>query len=99
MSEAAVITRPTNGMPLSSIGSVLIIDDEAEIRESLETLLGLEGYTVESAANGEEGLARIGERNFDLILLDLALPDRDGMDLLAEIHAQEHAPPIITIPA
>ena len=99
MSEAAVITRPTNGMPLSSIGSVLIIDDEAEIRESLETLLGLEGYTVESAANGEEGLARIGERNFDLILLDLALPDRDGMDLLAEIHAQDPDLSIIMITA
>ena len=99
MSEAAVITRPTNGMPLSSIGSVLIIDDEAEIRESLETLLGLEGYTVESAANGEEGLARIGEHNFDLILLDLALPDRDGMDLLADIHVQDPDLSIIMITA
>jgi len=99
MSEAAVISRPSNGILSSSAGSVLIIDDEAEIRESLETLLGLEGYLVESAANGEEGLARIGERSFDLILLDLALPDRDGMELLAEIHVQDPDLSIIMITA
>jgi len=80
-------------------GSVLIIDDEAEIRESLETLLGLEGYGVESAGTGEEGLARIGERSFDLVLLDLALPDRNGLDLLADIHAQDPGLSIIMVTA
>src|SRR5271166_1189869 len=89
MSEAAVIVRHNSGeASLPSAGSVLIIDDEAAIRESLETLLGLEGYAVESAESGEEGLARIGERSFDLVLLDLALPDRHGMDLLSEIRVQ-----------
>ena len=79
MSEAAVITRrpPTAG-PVSQQGLVLIIDDEAEIRESLQTLLEMEGYEVDSAATGEEGLTRLGDRPFDLVLLDLALPDRDG---------------------
>ena len=43
--------------------SPIEIDDEAAIRESLETLLELEGYGVESAASGEEGLARIGDRS------------------------------------
>src|SRR5579862_2897276 len=90
MSEAAVIVRHNSGeTTLAAAGSVLIIDDEAAIRESLETLLELEGYSVQSASSGEEGLARIGERSFDLVLLDLALPDRDGMDLLAEIHLQD----------
>ena len=88
MSEAAVISRPANNAR-SSMGSVLIIDDEAAIRESLETLLEMEGYAVESADSGEAGLARIGERSFDLVLLDLALPDRNGMELLAEIHIQD----------
>ena len=81
MSEAAVIVRHNPGeTSLAGGGSVLIIDDEAEIRESLETLLEMEGYGVESAASGEEGLARIGERSFDLVLLDLALagPQRLG---------------------
>jgi len=99
MSEAAVITRNDVKGTTASAGSVLIIDDEAEIRESLETLLGLEGYAVESAGSGEEGLTRLGERNFDLVLLDLALPDRSGMELLAEIRSQDAQLAIIMITA
>jgi DNA-binding NtrC family response regulator len=100
MSEAAVITRHNPGeTSLPAAGSVLIIDDEAAIRESLETLLELEGYGVESAASGEEGLARIGERSFDLVLLDLALPDRNGMDLLAEIRTQDPGLSVIMVTA
>ncbi len=100
MSEAAVIARHNSAeASLPTAGSVLIIDDEAAIRESLETLLELEGYRVESAASGEEGLVRIGERSFDLVLLDLALPDRNGMDLLAEIHLQDPGLSIIMVTA
>src|SRR2546429_5261800 len=96
MSEAAVITRRNLiEMPSSPTGSVLIIDDEVGIRESLQTLLELEGYDVETAANGEQGMARIGDRPFDLVLLDLALPDRTGIDVLAEIRA--HAPKLSVI--
>ncbi len=96
MSEAAVIARRNLiEMPSSATGSVLIIDDEVGIRESLQTLLELEGYDVETAANGEQGIARLGDRSFDLVLLDLALPDRNGIDLLAEIRA--HAPQLSVI--
>src|SRR5256885_898275 len=96
MSEVAVITRRNLiEMPSSPRGSVLIIDDEVGIRESLQTLLELEGYDVETAANGEQGIARLGDRSFDLVLLDLALPDRNGIDLLAEIRA--HAPQLSVI--
>jgi DNA-binding NtrC family response regulator len=99
MPEAAVVARNVTGNPASSVGWVLIIDDEAEIRESLETLLNLEGYAVESAGSGEEGLARLGERSFDLVLLDLALPDRSGMELLGEIRAQDSQLAVIMITA
>jgi DNA-binding NtrC family response regulator len=100
MSEAAVIQhRSTLGDAPGSLGAVLIIDDEAAIRESLETLLELEGYTVTSAASGEDGLARIGENSYDLVLLDLALPDRSGLDLLAEIRNHDPSLSVIMITA
>jgi DNA-binding NtrC family response regulator len=78
---------------------VLIIDDEAAIRESLQTLLELEGYDADSAANGEEGIAKLGDRPFDLVLLDLALPDRNGLDLLPEIRAIDPQLSVIMITA
>ena len=72
MSEAAVIARGViNGSRPSAAGSVLIIDDEAAIRESLQTLLELEGFEIETAASGEDGLAQMADRPFDLVLLDL----------------------------
>ena len=99
MSEAAVVSRRTGENLLPSQGSVLIIDDEAEIRESLETLLELEGFAVDGAPDGEAGLAKLGERPFDLVLLDLALPDRNGIDLLPEIRALDPQLSIIMITA
>jgi DNA-binding NtrC family response regulator len=99
MSEAAVIPRAgLNGNP-GLAGAVLIIDDEAEIRESLQTLLEMEGFVVETAATGEAGLQRIGEHPFDLILLDLTMPGRDGMEVLAEIRSHETGLPVIMITA
>src|SRR6476469_2645 len=100
MSELATFPRRViNESPSSSAGAVLIIDDEAAIRESLETLLELEGYSVESAATADQGLSRIGERPFDLVLLDLALPDRNGLELLAELHAHDPELSVIMITA
>lgn len=99
MSEAAVISRGAMNENPGLAGAVLIIDDEAEIRESLQTLLELEGFAVETAATGEAGLQRIGEHPFDLILLDLTLPGRNGMEILAEIRAHETGLPVIMITA
>jgi DNA-binding NtrC family response regulator len=100
MSEAAVIARKFNDAePAATSGTVLIIDDEAGIRESLQTLLELEGYDVETAATGQQGLNRLGQRTFDLILLDLALPDRNGLDILAELRAQDPGVSVIMITA
>ena len=100
MSELAIISRRNlSEVPSSSTGTVLIIDDEAEIRESLQTLLELEGYDVEAAGSGEEGLARVEDRPFDLVLLDLALPDRNGMEVLANLRAHDAQLCIIMITA
>src|SRR5438034_10511439 len=104
MSEAAVISRrfsslaPSEASP-SAMGCILIIDDELEIRESLQTLLEFEGYEVEAAANGAQGLSKLGDRPFDLVLLDLALPDRNGLELLPEIRAIDPQISVIMITA
>ncbi len=81
MSDTAVVSRAPLNETRGLAGAVLIIDDEAEIRESLQTLLEMEGFAVETAVSGEAGLQRIGEHPFDLVLLDLALPGRDGMEI------------------
>ena len=67
---------------MSGKGSVLIIDDEQEIRESLEQILGLEGYRVASASTGQEGLKKVEDGIFDLVLLDISLPDQHGLEVL-----------------
>ena len=100
MSELAVVSRRNFGEASpGSAGSVLIVDDEAEIRESLRTLLELEGYEVESASSGEEGLSRMGERTFDLVLLDVALPDRNGLDLLVGLRSLDPLMSVVMITA
>ena len=92
-------SQGTSQSAAPSAGRILIIDDEAEIRESLETLLQLEGYAVVVAGTGREGLAHIGERAFDVVLLDLALPDKNGMDVLAEIRLVHPQQAVIMITA
>ena len=82
-----------------SLPRILIVDDEAAIRESLETLLSMEGYAVESVENGELGLERIAEQPFDLVLLDLALPGRNGIEILATLREGEASLPVIMITA
>src|SRR6202162_236243 len=80
-------------------GSILVIDDESEIREGLELLLTSEGYGVSTAGTGESGLARLEERPFDLLLLDVSLPDRNGLELLKEVHRRDPHLSIVLITA
>ncbi len=86
-----------NGNPTNA--KILVIDDEAGIRESLEVLLSLEGYSPRMAADGEEGLRMLEHDTFDLVLLDLALPRCSGLELLPEIKEQHPDLPVIMITA
>ena len=100
MSEAAVMTRHSeSSAAIPATGCILIIDDEAEIRESLQTLLELEGYEIATASNGAQGLMRSGEKPFDLVLLDLTLPDQDGFSVLSAIRERDTHLPVIMITA
>jgi len=80
-------------------GRVLVIDDEVDIRESLEALLGLEGYAVDQAQNAAEGLHKLESRGYDLVLLDLMMPDRSGMEVLREVRERDRETPIAMITA
>ncbi len=82
-----------------SQGRVLIVDDEAEVRESLVTLLEVEGFEAEAAGSAEAGLDRIENRIFDLVLLDVALPDRPGLEVLEQIQARDPNLPVVMITA
>ena len=82
-----------------SKGSILVIDDEMEIREGLELLLTSEGYEVSAAETGTAGLSALENRPFDLLLLDVSLPDRNGLEVLKEIHARDPELSIILITA
>ena len=77
--------------------SILIVDDENGIRESLGAILRDEGYEVETLASGEECLARLERHKFDLILLDVWLPKMDGLDALERIQSQDGAPMVVMI--
>src|SRR5882724_4785959 len=90
---------PQSGKRSMSKGSILVVDDESEIREGLELLLASEGYGVSSAGTGASGLAKLEEHPYDLLLLDVSLPDRNGLDLLREIRRRDPQLSVVLITA
>jgi two-component system nitrogen regulation response regulator NtrX len=78
---------------------ILVVDDEAEIRNSLDEILSEEGYAVTTAATAGEALTLVNDAPYDLVLLDIWLPDRDGLEVLAEIQqaVPESRPDVIII--
>jgi DNA-binding NtrC family response regulator len=100
MAEAAVFPhRVRRDAEKMSPARVLIIDDEMAIRESLQTLLELEDYVVMQADSADQGLALLAANTYDLVLLDISLPDRNGLDLLEQIRERDATTPIIMITA
>jgi two-component system, NtrC family, nitrogen regulation response regulator NtrX len=78
---------------------ILVVDDEAEIRASLEEILREEGYGVASAANAEEAMELARDAAYDVVLLDIWLPGRDGLEVLAEMRElkPESRPEVVII--
>lgn len=100
MNSEATVPHPV-GLETRVVGpaSILLIDDEAAIRESLEALLTMEGFQVSMAADGPTGLEQMAHNEYDLLLLDLALPGESGIDLLPRIIEMQPDMPVIMITA
>ncbi len=79
--------------------TVLVIDDEEIIREALEALLTSEGYRVIAVPTGQAGVDAAGSRPIDAVLLDLMLPDKNGIEVLEEIRRIDDELPVIMITA
>ena len=77
--------------------NVLIVEDEAALRTALETRLRAEGYMVDTAADGNEGLQKAIDLPFDLILLDVMLPYRSGFEVCRGVRQQGLATPILML--
>ncbi|MGB7624422.1 MAG: sigma-54 dependent transcriptional regulator [Terriglobia bacterium] len=83
----------------SDKANILVIDDEAEIRESLQVLLSAEGYSVDEAEAGDPGLQRLREKSYDIVLLDVMMPGKNGLEVLKEIRAMDHNLAVVMITA
>ncbi len=76
---------------------ILLIEDDVEIRRFLRTTLSAEEYRLHEATNATEGIARATRRPPDAIVLDLGLPDSDGMEVIRQVRQWNHSMPIIVL--
>ena len=76
---------------------ILVIDDEASIRSSLRGILEDEGFQVKTAESGEEALRIMDKQSFELLLLDIWLPEMSGLDVLRQVKAMDANPPVVMI--
>ncbi len=80
---------------MSKTATIIVVEDEAQIRRFLRTTLASEGYQVVEAESGKQGLAEAATRKPDLIILDLGLPDMDGVEVVRGVRAWSSVPVII----
>jgi DNA-binding response OmpR family regulator len=81
------------------VARLLVVDDEPRIRTYLNRSLSAQGHTVYEAADGQAALDQLDSRDIDLVLLDLAMPLRGGLDVLSVLKQRESSPPVIVLSA
>jgi two-component system nitrogen regulation response regulator NtrX len=79
------------------MADILIIDDEKAIRKTLSEILSFEGYKIDEASDGEEGLKKFKERNYDVVLCDIKMPKIDGIEFLQKAGESNPDVPVIMI--
>jgi DNA-binding NtrC family response regulator len=82
---------------MDSMTRVLVVDDEAGLRRFLQKELGARGLSVDAAGSAEEGLKKLAEAAFDVVLLDVKLPGMNGLDALREIRRMDPAPEVLML--
>ena len=87
-------TLPEPNQPSARI---LLVDDDALLRQTLREILTSAGHRVEEAANGAEGLRRLLIGNFDILVTDLVMPEREGLELIQEVRSLIPDLPVIAI--
>ncbi len=80
-------------------GHILVIDDEAPLRHTLTRILGRAGMDVTTAASGKEALTLLAEHAYDLVYLDIRMPDMSGLEVLKEVRANYPALPVVLFTA
>jgi CheY-like chemotaxis protein len=84
---------------LTPAHSILIVEDDRAAREGLDSLLTMAGYSVMTASSGAEALARLNERRFDAMLLDIWMPQMTGLELLGRVRERPDLPKVIVMTA
>ena len=79
------------------MADILIIDDEKAIRKTLSEILSFEGYRIDEASDGEEGLKKFRERNYDVVLCDIKMPKIDGIEFLQRAGESNPDIPVIML--
>lgn len=78
---------------------ILVIEDEKRIADFVGRGLESSGYTVDLAETGESALARLHSADYDVVILDLMLPDMDGISILEQLRARKSSPPVLILSA
>lgn len=77
--------------------AILVIDDDASVREVVSEMLRMEGYDVTIAENGRDAIPMLAQQQFDLVITDLIMPEKEGIETIGEIRRTDREIPIIAI--
>jgi two-component system response regulator MprA len=80
-------------------GRVLVVDDDPDVREAVETALRLDGHSVATAVDGLAALKRLGQSEFDAVVLDVLMPNLDGLEVCRRLRASGNRTPILIVTA
>ena len=78
---------------------ILVVEDDPDLRQTLRDALTLTGYAVETVADGQAAVALLAARSFALMVLDLGLPQMDGLDVLRRLRASDNPMPVLVLTA